>query len=60
MSSRRSRRADLSGDGYIASFRAAIRRVRRDAPHFLDVFYIVALICILLMVDIAYIGNKHR
>ena len=60
MSSRRSRKTDLSGDGYITSFRAALRRVRRDAPHFLDVFYIVTLICVLLMVDIVYIGKKHR
>lgn len=32
---------------------------RRDAPTFLDVFYVVALVAVLLVVDVFYIGHKH-
>ena len=39
--------------------RTALRRVRRDAPTFVDIFYCLLLITLLLVVDIFYISNKH-
>ncbi|CAG5091522.1 Oidioi.mRNA.OKI2018_I69.PAR.g13098.t1.cds [Oikopleura dioica] len=59
MSSRRHRRSNLEGEGFIASWKTSLRRVRRDAPTFLDVFYVVALVAVLLVVDVFYIGHKH-
>ncbi|CBY23926.1 unnamed protein product [Oikopleura dioica] len=59
MSSRRHKRSNLDGEGWMANFKTSLRRVRRDAPTFLDVFYVVALVAVLLVVDVFYIGHKH-
>ena len=48
-----------SGDGWFSNIRTALRRVRRDAPTFLDVFYCICLVTLLLVADIFYLSKKH-
>ena len=49
----------LLGEGCIANIRNSLRRVRRDAPTFVDMFMCLTIIVILLAADVVYLSNKH-